>query len=211
MCLTVLAVPDLDFPSNLVGSLITSHQSHRARLPAGKGSKAVRRVLGVPSRRRCGAASGDWVGGGREGVENKKGKPPAPTTHTALHAHTSPLAHPSWASTPRLLPWLALPSLEGSRLPDPHPFKRYLHPHRSSDRGRGAGRWPLPSWAFGRGGSCRQKSRPPGGGVESLGRGLGRGGSELEPCLSLRCRVEQMAGEGRGYVAGGRRGAGAGG
>ena len=46
-------------------------------------------------------------------------------------------------------------------------------------------------------------------GVGSLGRGLGRGGSELEPCLPRRCRVEQMAGEGRGYVAGRRRGAGA--
>lgn len=55
---------------------------------------------------------------------------------------------------------------------------------------------------------CHHSPTP--GDEGSLGRGLGRGGSELEPCLSLRCLEEQMAGEGRGCLAG-RRGAGAGG
>jgi hypothetical protein len=42
----------------------------------------------------------------------------------------------------------------------------------------------------------------------SLGRGLGRGGSELEPCLSRRCREEQMAGEGKRVRGGEEEGCG---
>lgn len=47
-------------------------------------------------------------------------------------------------------------------------------------------------------------------GMGEFGGGLGRDGSKLQPCLSRRCLEEQMAGEGRGCLAG-RRGAGAGG
>lgn len=85
--LTVLAVPDLDPPSNLAGSLITREGSHQNRLLVGRASKALHRVLGVSSRRRCGAASGTgWDGVGVEvgggGRRTKRESPPNTPLHT---------------------------------------------------------------------------------------------------------------------------------
>lgn len=144
------------------------------------------------------AAAGDeGVGGGEPG-----GKTPASSRVSGSRA-------PTWC----LLCWS---------------FKLSLHPPRPLSLqalsaasptlatvvvGLDACRWPAgPRWEW------RQEFRPPRRRASAhsptprgLGRGLGRDGSELEPCLSRRCGVEQMAGEGRGCVAGRRRGAGAGG
>lgn len=59
------------------------------------------------------------------------------------------------------------------------------------------------SWGFGPGGSCLQKSRPPGGGVESLGRGLGRGGSELSRVCRGAAERNRWLGRGEGTWRGG--------
>lgn len=165
----------------------------------------MRRVLGVPSRRRCVAAAGTgWEGGSRRRARKE---PRHPSTYTPY---------------PLVCPFLGLdlqtPTLACSALLRRTSFQA-LSPapltleaegggldSAPAQLGRGTG-WEMQaeiSASWGRG-----VSSLPVPGVGSLGRGLGRGGSELQPCLPRRCRVEQMAGERRGYVAGRRRGAGA--
>lgn len=153
---------------------------------------------------RLGRGAGAWggvAGGGAPGRE------PCALAHARAAQESVP-----WVLTFSPYPGLLGPPRRSPHaLPGPHLFQRDLQPLRPwrpregiwarvpAGLGRGAG-WAVPaetsaSWG-------RVSSHSPNR-VGSLGRGLGRGGSEREPCLSLRCRVEQMAGEGRGYVAGG--------
>lgn len=148
------------------------------------------------------------AGTGWERAASQEGNP-----HT--YARTPPTHKP--AASPGSRPPAPYPGLRCSRLrsatlyPTPTLSNSTSSPTDPRHGRRGSRRWPLPGWGLGPGGRGGQTPRPPGGGclftsprrVRSLGRGLGRGGSELEPCLSRRCRVEQMVGEGRGYVAGG--------
>lgn len=143
----------------------------RGRLPPGCG-RALR-GRGVPGRRRCGAASGSGWGWGR-------GAGPTGTPRTPPRAQRpgqSRLAGPPPAAPPP-----ACAALLGHLSPpDPRAFQARSAPPPTSG-GAGARRRPRPSWGFGRGGELRPGIPASRGGVES--GGLGRGGSELEPCLS---------------------------
>lgn len=166
----------------------------------------------------CPAGGAAWLrleqGGGVKGGCEPGREPP----HPCVYPLPTSLPH-ALVSTSSLLHWFTLPSFEiSSRPTQPLPFQAVPPaPPTLATQGGDLGADPCPAGAWDRvgdagrnlglsGGGCWCLLTPPLG-VGSLGRGLGRGGSELEPCLSQR-RMEQMAGEGRGYVAvgGGVRG-----
>lgn len=136
----------------------------------------------------------------REGNPHAPPHSPLPTRRPVLRLH---LQTPTLARSPAF--------------PDPHPFKHYLEsPTDPPDGRRGSPRLPLPGGGWGLGERGWRKSCPPGVGVpphsplpgwETWGGGWA-GAEASWSRLSRRCGVEQMAGEGRGDVAGRRRGCG---
>lgn len=132
MCLTVLAVPDLDLPSNLVGSLTTSDGSHRARLPAGKGSKAGAPGAGCAQQaalQGCVWGLGwgwGWEGGGGE-QKGKPFRPLPPDTHSSPRTHLP--ASPSFLGLYPQTLTLACAALLGRLTPSrPPPFQALSAP-----------------------------------------------------------------------------------
>lgn len=163
------------------------------------------RPAGGAARLRLGRGAGAWGAGAWGGEASREGN----LRPCAARAAQESVSR-GWTFSPALL---ALPSFGSSPRPSrPAPFQAGP-PAPPTWRPR-EGIWALVPAGLGLGAGGRRRrdlgllgegvfSLPQAGWGGSLGRGLGRGGSEREPCLSLRCRGEQMAGEGRGYVAGG--------